>query len=190
MRSTSGTTCCHFFCSAVFSIPVCRYPMVGMHDLIVSPSSSSTRRSTPCVLGCCGPMLTVIVSVRSSAIGLMRPFQAISLDVRSELMFADFKRLVGLHRFANLHGIVLPRRMPFPVFGHEQPPQVAMPREDDPKHVPHLALGPPSRWPHALDGRHDAVDLRRRDADLHTQPHTIRDREPVIHDLEARLARQ
>src|SRR6266571_157387 len=68
MRSTSGTTCCHFFCSAVFSMPVCRYPMVGMHDLIVSPSSSSTRRSTPCVLGCCGPMLTVIVSVRSSGI--------------------------------------------------------------------------------------------------------------------------
>src|SRR6188508_389191 len=44
--------------------------MVGMHDLIVSPSSSSTSRSTPCVLGCCGPMLTVIVSVRTSAIQL------------------------------------------------------------------------------------------------------------------------
>src|SRR4029079_1944093 len=33
-----------------------------------SPSSSSTSRSTPCVLGCCGPMFTVIVSVRSSGI--------------------------------------------------------------------------------------------------------------------------
>ena len=33
---------------------------------IVSPESCSTRRSTPCVLGCCGPMLTVIVSLRSS----------------------------------------------------------------------------------------------------------------------------
>ena len=33
-----------------------------------SPSSSSTSRSTPCVLGCCGPMLTVIVSVRISGI--------------------------------------------------------------------------------------------------------------------------
>src|ERR1700741_2056332 len=32
----------------------------------ISPSSSSTSRSTPCVLGCCGPMLTVIVSLRSS----------------------------------------------------------------------------------------------------------------------------
>src|SRR6185436_15182238 len=68
MRSTSGITCCHFFCSHVFSMPVCRKPTVGDTDTTVSPSSSSTSRSTPCVLGCCGPMLTVIVSVRSSAI--------------------------------------------------------------------------------------------------------------------------
>src|SRR5262245_23325110 len=71
MRSTSGITCCHFFCSAVFSMPVCRYPIVGAAESTVSPSSSSTRRSTPCVLGCCGPMLTVIVSVRMSGIGLI-----------------------------------------------------------------------------------------------------------------------
>ena len=38
----------------------------------VSPSSSSTSRSTPCVLGCCGPMLTVIVSVRISGIEVVR----------------------------------------------------------------------------------------------------------------------
>ena len=44
--------------------------MVGDADSTVSPSSSSTSRSTPCVLGCCGPMLTVIVSVRSSGIAL------------------------------------------------------------------------------------------------------------------------
>src|SRR5687767_5065258 len=37
---------------------------------MVSPSSSSTRRSTPCVLGCCGPRLTVIVSLRISAIAV------------------------------------------------------------------------------------------------------------------------
>ena len=35
-----------------------------------SPSSSRTSRSTPCVLGCCGPMLTVIVSVRTPGRGL------------------------------------------------------------------------------------------------------------------------
>src|SRR5438034_6785224 len=71
MRSTSGITCCHFFCSAVFSMPVCRYPIVGAAESTVSPSSSSTRRSTPCVLGCCGPMLTVIVSARISGIRLI-----------------------------------------------------------------------------------------------------------------------
>src|SRR6186997_3075511 len=47
--------------------------MVGMHDLIVSPDSSSTRRRTPCVLGCCGPMLTVIVSVRNSVPVMTQP---------------------------------------------------------------------------------------------------------------------
>src|SRR5882672_1323547 len=114
MRSTSGTTCCHFFCSAVFSIPVCRYPIVVLADWMVSPSSSRMRRSTPCVLGCCGPMLTVIVSVRSSAIDyvttktffnhedakctpfvvqhhLVRSLQAISFEICLELVLGHFE---------------------------------------------------------------------------------------------------
>src|SRR5262245_4904914 len=33
---------------------------------MTSPSVRSTSRSTPCVLGCCGPMLTSISSVRTS----------------------------------------------------------------------------------------------------------------------------
>src|SRR5262249_48624357 len=33
---------------------------------MISPSVRSTSRSTPCVLGCCGPMLTSISSVRTS----------------------------------------------------------------------------------------------------------------------------
>src|SRR6187402_2504241 len=69
MRSTSGITCCHFFCSAVFSMPVWRKPMVASALTIVSPESVTMRFNTPCVLGCCGPMLTVIVSLRSSGIG-------------------------------------------------------------------------------------------------------------------------
>src|SRR5258708_5887343 len=68
MRSTSGITCCHFFCSAVFSMPVWRKPMVALALTIVSPESCTTRFNTPCVLGCCGPMLTVITSLRSSGI--------------------------------------------------------------------------------------------------------------------------
>src|SRR6476469_4086129 len=47
--------------------------MCGMHRTTVSPSSSSTRRSTPCVAGCCGPMLISMCSPTrsgdSSAVG-------------------------------------------------------------------------------------------------------------------------
>src|SRR5438132_1040852 len=55
-------------------MPVWRYPIVGAADTTVSPSSSSTSRSTPCVLGCCGPMLTVMVSVRISGISVQKHY--------------------------------------------------------------------------------------------------------------------
>src|SRR5687768_14555195 len=93
MRSTSGMTCWNFFCSAVFSMPVCRYPIVGATDTMVSPSSSSTSRSTPCVLGCCGPMLTVIVSVRISAIAVYLLLDEIAHRVYQRAMhFLDTRR--------------------------------------------------------------------------------------------------
>src|SRR5438552_18742958 len=44
-----------------FSIPVWRYPITGLMETTFSPSSSITRRSTPWVEGCCGPMLIVMV---------------------------------------------------------------------------------------------------------------------------------
>src|SRR5476649_2437386 len=81
MRSTSGITCCHFFCSVVFSMPVCRKPIVGATESTVSPSSSRTRRSTPCVLGCWGPMLTVITSVLISGIRLASSLSHLFLGV-------------------------------------------------------------------------------------------------------------
>src|SRR5579883_2637146 len=37
--------------------------MTGVHSTTVSPSSVSTRRRTPCVLGCCGPMFSTISCV-------------------------------------------------------------------------------------------------------------------------------
>src|SRR5579883_1551865 len=39
--------------------------MTGVHSTTVSPSSVSTRRRTPCVLGCCGPMFSTISCVVS-----------------------------------------------------------------------------------------------------------------------------
>src|SRR5689334_1937513 len=45
-------------------MPVCRKPMSGTALTTVSPSMVRIRRSTPCVLGCCGPILIVMVSTR------------------------------------------------------------------------------------------------------------------------------
>src|SRR5262245_48256165 len=103
MRSTSGTICCHFFCSAVFSMPVCRKPTVGSADTTFSPSSSSTSRNTPCVLGCCGPMLTVIVSVRSSGMGSL---DQIAHDVQhSAMYFLDLCARLSRHRHGHVHEV-------------------------------------------------------------------------------------
>src|SRR6185312_6638603 len=51
-----------------FSMPVCRYPRSGIAFRTVSPSSSNKMRSTPCVDGCCGPMLRTIVFVGPVAV--------------------------------------------------------------------------------------------------------------------------
>jgi hypothetical protein len=40
------------------------YLITGSARTMTSPSSSITIRSTPCVEGCCGPMLRIISSVR------------------------------------------------------------------------------------------------------------------------------
>src|SRR3954451_20040892 len=123
MRSTSGITCCHFFCSAVFSMPVCRKPTVGDTETTVSPSSSSTSRSTPCVLGCCGPMLTVMVSVRISGIANSGrqsidewsahalPIQPIFHDVGPELFLRQLQRRAGVGALADLDRIILAQRV-------------------------------------------------------------------------------
>src|SRR6185437_13944493 len=47
------------FCSISFSVPRCRRPICGSTRATTSPSSSSTRRNTPCAAGCCGPKLMV-----------------------------------------------------------------------------------------------------------------------------------
>src|SRR5215510_10463822 len=102
MRSTSGITCCHFFCSAVFSMPVCRKPIVGLTETTVSPSSSSTSRSTPCVLGCWGPMFTVIVSVRRSAI-TQPVFNQLTQDVQQRpVHFLHPRGPVGRYRHVHI----------------------------------------------------------------------------------------
>src|SRR5215831_16593753 len=67
--------------------------MTGLSDTTVSPSSSMTRRSTPWVDGCCGPMLMVRV-LNSGAVVAIRALR-LGAGARS-----GSDRLVALDRTA------------------------------------------------------------------------------------------
>src|SRR5690606_2080888 len=54
-----GTFCRYVRVSASFSVARCSSPMCGSARCTISPSSSSTSRSTPCAAGCCGPKFSV-----------------------------------------------------------------------------------------------------------------------------------
>src|SRR5574337_200834 len=114
-----GMTCWYRLLSAIFSIPVCRYPMCGAHLTTISPSSSNTRRSTPWVLGCCGPMLMVMVR---RSVTTCRP------------LFPPFRR--GLHR------VVLAEREPLPFLRHEDPPKIGVVLKANTEHIEHFTLMP------------------------------------------------
>src|SRR5512141_1152700 len=127
-------------------MPRCRYPITTSQSTTRSPSSLSTTRSTPWVLGCCGPMLMTSSSVSKSD-WLMDLLDVGGVLVRPQLQ--PFGRVFHQQLARSLERIVLPLRMPLPLVGHQDPPQVGMPREAHPEHVPHLALEPVGCGPHA-----------------------------------------
>ena len=57
--------------------------MTGRTSVTVSPSSSSTSRSTPCVDGCCGPMLTTIFSLLSGSMPAVTVSQSPPVTVKT-----------------------------------------------------------------------------------------------------------
>src|SRR5262249_3667283 len=122
--------------------------MIGLALTTVSPSSSSTTRSTPCVEGCCGPMLSVMVSVRTvpDLLGLER----------GEIGGGNGapRRVVRERHFLVAERRVLAQRPALPVVGQENPRQVGMTVEDDAVEVVRLALVPVGGRPHAGHGGH------------------------------------
>src|ERR1700761_377107 len=78
-----------------FSVPRCRSPICGSTRSTTSPSSSSTRRSTPCAAGCCGPKLIVKLRVapsRCPPTGMVLTVSAMLLSSRRHL---QLRRLFG-----------------------------------------------------------------------------------------------
>src|SRR3954470_20091404 len=139
--------------------------MIGFVRRTVSPWSSSMRRSTPWVLGCCGPMLMIMVSSsltststsscdtpRSTA-PCSRARTASPVSLRGLISWAPSSvsvvssviRSPRPRRFFELHGdpadeIVLAEGVALPIVGHEDARQIGVALEHDAEHVVHLAL--------------------------------------------------
>src|SRR4051794_5188902 len=103
--------------------------MTGRHLTTTSPSRVSSRRRTPWVDGCCGPILTVRSS-RLSVASIMR----VHLASHGEI-----------HRLA-AERLGAPQRMTFPVVGQHDARKVRVPLEADAEEVIDLALVPVRPW--------------------------------------------
>src|SRR5512132_2686261 len=106
--------------------------MCGSTCDTTSPSVRSTSRSTPCVLGCCGPMLTSISSVRTSN-STMRG-SSVAVDM-AELLVVSCPLSVVLPApdpvVLQRHLVVFPQGVADPIFRAQDPPQVGMAGEVD-----------------------------------------------------------
>src|SRR3990172_5877893 len=115
--------------------------MYGTASSTISPSVLSTSRSTPWVLGCCGPMFTSSSSVRTSNSTCSGSVRSIDIG----LLHPD---PVVLGR----HLVVLAQRVSLPILGTENPLEVRVTRKPDPrevKHLPFVPVGPGPKVAHA-----------------------------------------
>src|SRR5579871_585553 len=115
--------------------------MSGIASFMTSPSARTTKRSTPCVDGCCGPMLSVMSSVASAPFtsrctSTSNPVRLMRLRLQQALPRGDDAVvLLGLDE-------VLAQRVPRPVLGHEDAAQIGMSVEGHAEEIEDLALLP------------------------------------------------
>src|SRR6185503_15194395 len=152
--------------------------MSGRAERMVSPSSSSSRRSTPCVEGCCGPMFSVMRRARVSTSGDSAggPAVTVTPGMSPSLMRSNS---------GTRYRIVLAQRMPFPILRQHDASELGMIAEADPKQVEHLALVPVGPAPDRCHG----IDLWMVTRHPAFQPHPLvaLQRVQVIDHLEAWL---
>src|SRR6476659_7629978 len=102
--------------------------MITSASTTFSPSSRSTTLSTPCVLGCCGPMLITSSSV--SNIGPRCGAGLLNVGLLARLpQLQPVQGILEQHLARPFERVVLSLRIPLPLVGHQNPPQVGMPGE-------------------------------------------------------------
>src|SRR5579872_882780 len=107
---------------------------------MASPSVRSTSRNTPCVLGCCGPMLTSISSVRTSN-SMTVGSGAVTVAMQSPGIVEDRSATADAVVFQRVF-VVLAQRMADPVVGQKDARQVRVAGEPDAGQVVDLAFVP------------------------------------------------
>src|SRR5947209_2387738 len=131
---------------------------------MTSPSVRSTRRSTPCVLGCCGPMLTSISSVRTSnstTVGSRVGGVAMAINFPRSLISNLQSAIYNLQSSPSSNPmvlqrelVILPQRVADPIFGEQDAVQVRMADEQNAAQVVNLALVPVRGFPERCDRGH------------------------------------
>src|SRR5215471_10941962 len=157
---------------------------------MTSPSRSTIRRSTPWVLGCCGPKFTVRMSPPTSRSRvIVTPGARVCSDLvsgmRSGLRRCRLPDLVvfgEVDRFA-ADRIVAAQWVAHPVVRHQDPGQVRMAREVDAEHVPRLTLIPVGGRVDVVRAVHPGIVFGHEDADAQLP---VRLHVPeLVHKLEA-----
>src|SRR5216683_7620942 len=147
MRSVIVMACEYVSASAVFSIPVCKYPISTSALTIISPSSSRSTRNTPCVEGCWGPMLRTMVFSRPVAV--------------CTVVMAQVRSSQNRKSARALHGIILAERIAFPIVGQQHAPQIGVSFKPNAKEVKDFAFMPIRRRPNGYHRLGDRILARK-----------------------------
>src|ERR1017187_79136 len=174
--------------------------MSGASATMVSPSISNTRRSTPCVDGCCGPMLSTI---ECSPVPVLpwRLASAMTSSIPGVIMSGAAIGAISMCAFTleprtwylepglpvAFDGIVLAQGMALPVFGHHDAREARVAGKVDAEEVEYLALVKVRRGPDGGDGIECEIGGVEPDGQANPLPQTVRD--DVVGELETRLLR-
>src|SRR6202795_3125556 len=155
-----------------------------------SPSSFSFTRSTPCVEGCCGPMLRMISSAPSTVVSTFEAPDQVPPLFRVSAIFALLPALdsqvfshPGRVLFQNV--VILAQRMTLPLVGQQNAFQIRMTLEHDAEHVEAFALEPVGHRPDSANARHRLAFGCVR---LQPQPLILRKRIQIEDHIETLLA--
>src|SRR5215469_9266007 len=117
--------------------------MTHSEPITRSPSSFSFTRSTPCVDGCCGPMLRISSSAPSS-VSVLCVASSCTVSAKQFRLLTAFDAEIFPHPRGVLlkNVVVLAQRVPLPLIRQQNTLQPRVAKKFDPKQVEYFAFQP------------------------------------------------